>query len=344
MKRILLIYCIVLFISACNKNKGNNPVFISSTPTEQSHGILYLPESVGLNVFYDICASDSFVCCLDFHNDTILKVFSNVQPPLQIGYSMKGQGPDELLFPFFIQNLFQLKNEKIKLFDLNSWSIKELSSDANSCSKLKIDTAIPLPIIPAVKDFNETDSCIYGIDVDMQHGLFFIYNKNEQKIKTIDYPYKDKNLSNKYSPKLIPYLFENHLIVNESADMVCVGMVNINTLYFFDLIGNLKKEIVIGDEIMFPEADSKYLDFPSAKKHIVSMTGNKDFVYCLYNNFIGVTNYSKIFKFDWKGNLISIIQTDINLEKISVTPNNGYIYGIRMSEEGGSDIIRFKVD
>ena len=35
------------------------------------------------------------------------------------------------------------------------------------------------------------------------------------------------------------------------------------------------------------------------------------------------------------------MQTDMKLEKISVNPTNKYIYGIKMSEEGGSDIFKF---
>lgn len=337
---ILFICCIVFLVTACSRKAENKSVYVSDTPTEQKHGDLFLSESSGLNVFYDISASDSSVYCLDFHNDTILKVFSAEDCPALVGFSMKGQGPDDLLFPFFLQNAFQHKN-KLKLVDVNTWSAKEAYPNANhSPSRIKFDLTISLPIMPAIKDYNETDSCIYGLDVDMQQGLFFIYNKNEQKILTIDYPYRDRTLPYNYSSEVLPYLFENHLLVNGSCDAICVSMINLNCLYFYDLAGNLKKEIVIGDKKEYPEPDSKSLDFPNAKKYFVSMTGNNEFVYCLCNSDM-VT--SKIFKFDWEGNLISVIQTDKKLEKISVNPTNKYIYGISMSEEGGSDVYRFDV-
>ena len=116
-------------------------------------------------------------------------------------------------------------------------------------------------------------------------------------------------------------------------------MINVNALYLFDLTGILKKELIVGDKITYPEPDPQYLDFPNAKKYFVSMTGTNDFLYCLYNADASV--FSSVFKFDWEGNLLSVMQTDMKLEKISVNPTNKYIYGIKMSEEGGSDIFKF---
>lgn len=342
MERRLLIYCVALFISACSGNIDNKRISISDVPTEQICGTLYLSEEASLNVFYDICATDSFVYCLDFYNDTILKVFPSAESPSLTGYCMRGQGPNDLLFPFFMRTSFQSTNNRIKLIDLNAWSVKEVNLCNNrNLSKVEIDTILSLPIIPAIKDYNETDSCIYGIDADMQHGLFFIYNKNSQEIATVDYCYDDKEITNKYSSKVLPYLFENHLVVNGNAGMICVGMLNINSLYFFDLTGELKKELVIGNKMIYPEPDSQYLDFPNTKKYFVSMTGTSDFLYCLYN--ANASGLSSVFKFDWEGNLLSVMQTDMKLEKISVNPTDKYIYGIKMSEEGGSDIFRFDI-
>ncbi len=58
---------------------------------------------------------------------------------------MKGQGPNDLLFPFFMRNSFQSRNNKIKLVDLNSWSVKEINPfNNNSLSRINIDTVLPL--------------------------------------------------------------------------------------------------------------------------------------------------------------------------------------------------------
>lgn len=337
MKGRLLILSIVLFASACSENADNKRLFVSDVPTEQIRGNLYLPENTSLNVFYDICATDSFIYCLDFYNDTILKVYSTITFPSLIGYCIKGQGPNDLQFPFFMRNSFQSTDHTVKLVDMNAWSIKEIKlRNSTDLSRIDFDTISPLSMIPATKDYNETDSLIYGTDVDMQHGMFFIYNKNSKEMTTVDY-YDDKGIADKYLSNVSPYLFENHLIVNEKEGVVCAGMININSLCFFDLSGGLKKEVIIGQKMMYPEPDSNYLDFPNAKKCFVSMAGTDDYLYCLYNAF----GLSRIFKFDWKGKLISVMQTEMKLEKISVNPTDEYIYAIKMSDEGGSDIIRY---
>lgn len=48
MKRRWLIYCIVLFISACSENVENKKIFISDVPTEKIRGTLYLSENASL--------------------------------------------------------------------------------------------------------------------------------------------------------------------------------------------------------------------------------------------------------------------------------------------------------
>ena len=50
-----------MFISACSENVENKKIFISDVPSEKIRGTLYLSENASLIVFYDICASDSFV-------------------------------------------------------------------------------------------------------------------------------------------------------------------------------------------------------------------------------------------------------------------------------------------
>lgn len=331
---------LIAFMCSCTQKESEITVYLSDVPTCLSKGELYLSENTGLNVFYDVRVADSLFYCLDFHNDTILKVFSSTPNPKLVGYSMKGEGPNDLLFPFFARTVASINNE-IELVELNTWSTKHINTNKNlSLSRITIDENRPLPILPAIRDYNPTDSCIYGIDVDMKHGLFFIYNKQNQQTSTIEYCH---DLANVYPSKVIPYLLEDHLLVNEKEKSICVGMVNINCLYFFDLAGKLKKEIVIGQELEYPEADPQLLDFPNVNKYITSLTGTVDYLYCLYNWFSDSSGQSKIFQFNWEGELFSVIQTDMKLEKISADPNGNYILGVNTTKEGGTDLFKFNI-
>lgn len=50
-------------------------------------------------------------------------------------------------------------------------------------------------------------------------------------------------------------------MVNQDAKAACMGLLNLNSLCFYDLKGNLMKEIVIGKELKSPEYDPEFLDF-----------------------------------------------------------------------------------
>lgn len=83
--------------------------------------------------------------------------------------------------------------------------------------------------MPVVRDYNETDSCVYGIDVDMQHGLFFIYDKHTAQVKTVDY---HRDIKSGYPEGHLSYLYESCLMVNQDAKAACTGLLNLNSLCF----------------------------------------------------------------------------------------------------------------
>ena len=77
-------------------------MYIPDTCTDTLQYEIYLPEEEGLNIFYDLCVTDSFCAFLDTRNDTLLKIFTATIPPALVGLGMKGEGPDDFLFPFFV--------------------------------------------------------------------------------------------------------------------------------------------------------------------------------------------------------------------------------------------------
>lgn len=336
---LLLICCIY----SCSQKNNEKVSYISADVTSEIKGKLYLSEDIGLNTFYDISASDSLLYCLDFHNDTILKIFAEngrTQQPELTGYSIKGEGPDDLLFPFFAYHIPQA-GIPTKLIELNAWGMKELGkAQSHSLHRVSFDTAYSLPPIPVIKNYNETDSSIIGFDIDMQHGLFFIYNKKKGYAQTIQYPH---TLSEKYPKTSISSLLENQLLVNQKENRIAVGMLNMNILYLFDLEGDLQKEIVIGEHAEYPEVDTQYLDFPQSNKYFISFTGTENFLYGLYNGFSESSGHSRILKFTWDGELIATMQTNMKLEKIIVRPDNSCIFGIKTTEEGGTDLFKFNL-
>ena len=342
MKNIYVILIGILALNACN-SVDERFIHISSNPVSFLHKELFLCENDGMNVFYDICAKDSQLYCLDFFNDTILRVFSNDSSSRLMHYALKGNGPDDLLLPVF-DVASSLENDKVKMLDVNLWRIKEV--DTNSGNKkrlLKMDSSYLLPAIPAVREFSVTENNLYGIDVDMKHGAFFIYDRNNGSLKVAEYCLDVNDYSSKYSNAVIPFLLDGILAVNEKENSICYAMKNLNVISFYDTKGELKKSIVVGEQVFFPSSNSEFLDFPDSPKYITSMSGTKDDLFCLYQGFVGNIGKSRILQFDWDGKLKDVIQLDVKLEKISVTPNGKYIYGTMMTEEGGTDVVRFNL-
>ena len=105
---------------SCGSEQEKLTVYIPDTCTDTLQYEIYLPEEEGLNIFYDLCVTDSFCAFLDTRNDTLLKIFTATIPPALVGLGMKGEGPDDFLFPFFVychlvKRFFHLRLKKFYL-------------------------------------------------------------------------------------------------------------------------------------------------------------------------------------------------------------------------------------
>ena len=278
MVKLLLICLATIVMISCGSEQEKLTVYIPDTCTDTLQYEIYLPEEEGLNIFYDLCVTDSFCAFLDTRNDTLLKIFTATIPPALVGLGMKGEGPDDFLFPFFEKSIGREGKGKLSFIELNSWNKKIVaihSAASPAPVAVSVVEAQQLPEMPVVRDYNETDSCVYGIDVDMQHGLFFIYDKHTARVKTVDY---HRDIRSGYPEGHLSYLYESCLMVNQDAKAACMGLLNLNSLCFYDLKGNLMKEIVIGKELKSPEYDPEFLDFPNAPKYFISLCGTPNYL------------------------------------------------------------------
>ena len=158
---------------SCGSEQEKLTVYIPDTCTDTLQYEIYLPEEEGLNIFYDLCVTDSFCAFLDTRNDTLLKIFTATIPPALVGLGMKGEGPDDFLFPFFEKSIGREGKGELSFIELNSWNKKTVaihSAASPAPVAVSVVEAQQLPEMPVVRDYNETDSCVYGIDVDRYVG------------------------------------------------------------------------------------------------------------------------------------------------------------------------------
>ena len=343
MKTKLFIVCsfICLLMYACSPAKQTHEVcFVADNATDSVAWEQFLSESGTLNVFYNICVDDSFLYCLDFHNDSILKVYPLVSAPSVVGCAMRGQGPDDLIFPLFTREIVQ-DDKPVRMVDVNAWRMKELKTVPAVLGRVSL-RGTALPIVPMMEDYAETDSCIYGTDIDAKNGAFFMYDKMECKVKNIGFSKEVSELAQGYFGESIPFLLSGHLLLHPEVGL-CRAMKNANSLFFYSLQGELLKEVVIGKERNWPKGDGKEcLDFSDEEKYALSVTGTENFLCVLYHGYSlrASGQCSKILMFDWDGNLMKIVQTDRDVSQIAIAPNGKYIYGLAETEDGGTDVVR----
>lgn len=101
MVKLLLICLAAIVMISCGSEQEKLTVYISDTCTDTLQHEIFLSEEEGLNIFYDLCVTDSFCAFLDARNDTLLKIFTVTVPPAFVGLGMKGEGPDDFSFSFF---------------------------------------------------------------------------------------------------------------------------------------------------------------------------------------------------------------------------------------------------
>lgn len=78
-----------------------------------------------------------------------------------------------------------------------------------------------------------------------------------------------------------------------------MGLLNLNFFCFYDLKGNLMKEIVIGKELKFLEYDFEFFDFLNVFKYFIFFCGIFNYFYVFYNGFLGILGKLKIMVFIW---------------------------------------------
>lgn len=331
-----------LLIGACSSEKAGHEVkYISDALTDSVRTELFLSEDNGLGMYYDICADDSFLYCADLKNDSILKVYPQITNPTIAGYATKGQGPEDVIFPFFTRETRQ-PGKRVKLVDIYGGSIKEVKSGLSKQPARIQFNSTKLPAIAMPEHFAETDSCIYATAVDDKGFMFYIYNKNNQKATNIEYWEDKEELVKKYSEEAVPFLLTGTICLNEERGLICRCMQFINCLYFYDLQGNLLKEVVIGKERKMPkEGKPENLGFPGNNQYSHYVTGTNSHLYILYSGEEDSYSSDKVLILDWDGNTQRMIQTDKEIARIAVTPDERYIYATVGTEEGGTDVVRF---
>jgi hypothetical protein len=332
-KFILLISFLTIIIS-CDNNQNKNIYFISDKSEYMIEHIV-AAEQDSINMFSDFAIIDSFVIIAYSQSDTLLRVYEKLDFSKCLFAGLNGRGPKDIIYPVFANK--SVDYDTVIIYEISTHRIKKMQIDENNkFSDFKAEFLSG--IIPRMLEFNMTKTYIIGEDISC--NKIFIYKKDNKNIKFIDYfpesdiEYDDFNLN---------ILYACSLVVNEDKDCICSGLLNINCINFFNLQGDLKKTIIVGDQLFFPKADPHIMDFPGEKKYFDHVCGTTEYIYCLFRNqtFDDIADYVSIFIFNWEGEHITTIKTNGNIRRIAVDKDNKYMLGIK---EICSDIVKIPLE
>lgn len=334
MKKLITLLLLLQNIACTNTSQE----YIKINPEAQTiQTELIISDKAAPRMYYDIAVIDSCMAVSNFHSDSLLQIRPLNNPEQYLRCFYQGNGPYEYSMPFALGTV-RSEYDRLSFFDIQSRKLVTLKIDSGINMKEKI-----MPdSLPACHDLNETSQLYYGVDVDMVHRLFFICDKTNGRVqKSIEY---FPDIQDGYDEFSLPMLYMCSLCVNENSHSVITAMLNMNLIHFYDLEGNRKKSILIGDQLQLPEKGSKSLDFHESNKYFRQICGNEQYVYALYSGKRLEEGASDIFVFDWDGEIKKRYHTDRPLEKLAVTKSDKYLVGIALNEEGGTDIVKIPLE
>lgn len=333
--RYILYYSLLFINLSCNNIQDPYTREISLKNTEIIKGNILF--SLNANHFsYDLKITDSYYILLDLENDTVMNAYKKgyYKSPVHSWTKTSGTSKKNLCSPIFMKNITNNPDKDIiQIIDKEIYEKKiQLFSDSVTTQEIPLKRGVSL----------ETDYYRIGDE---------LYSTTTQR-KGIS-PYYFFHADSGYywvdpSPSVFNYLqkqkraYSCRLCINEQARTTVVAYRFINIIDFYDLRGNNKKTILVGDSII-PPIISEKIDVAKSMKHFIHISGTSKYIYCLYDGTSDFSANSIILILDWNGKQKAILQADRNLRTIAIDQSNQILLGISSRKDGGEDILEYKL-
>jgi hypothetical protein len=324
MKKIFGIIILIFAIAACNNKQNKNTYSISEEHEYEVKSDIVFPtvDKDSLNNFYDLAIIDSFVIVGNIFGDTLVNVYKNLDFSNCLIKILHGNGPKEFIEKHVFFNK-AIGYDTITFLEHNARRIKKMHINENNTID-NFEAEFINEQIPDLVEFNITEKYIFGLNID--DGRMFVYNRETNKIIRSDYYPK---ASREYDNSELTFLYGYRLAINKYNETICGALPFLNCIVFFDFELNPKKTIIVGDKLYFPKPDYQHT-FYQEKYYFLDVCGTTDYVYCLYK---GATTQKiipemKIFVFNWDGELVTTIQTNSNICRITADKENKYLLAL----------------
>ena len=330
---VLLKLIICLFWAACSSSPVDEVIIENNVLRPTAH-----PIKAEESLFVDrIGVFDMLLVVINRKTEPIFYVYDNRSFAFKGYFGKIGHGPDDFLFPFFVNNA-KFEGGILELFDVNAASFKKvpLNQMLDKAANGVISEKMPSQLIgsPNLTRIGRND--MVG-NFDNGKGLFFMYKGDDDTMKWIEFPAILLQPKDDFT-----VMNMNRIAIHTQTHKVVSAMGYYNLLFLYNESGVLEKTVQVGDVERRPiiMGDFQF----SEDTYICSreVVATDEYVYVLMQN-IKETDFgkndnppSRILVFDWNLNYQKTYELPHYSMTFALDESQGRIIYTTLDEEGGT--------
>lgn len=258
----------------------------------------------------DIAIHNGCLCVAMAKADTCLYIYDKVTGDFLKCMGVLGEGPEDVIYPEFVENNFELDGNRLMMYDSNCRKQFYLNNEMELEGFTSINS-----LYANMNCVNMSDYYAVGQPLKGETALFQIINRQTGDVKYVDlYPQLDQSVSEELKNNL-SYVYSPNILCNFKKNRIMLAM------YFFD---SMQCYDLTGRQINTYSFDKQY----DASSSIKGMKNGQDYMgysqcYATKDNCYfrlvlndGRTHNIKenlIVKTDWDGNVVDVIDLGVLL-------------------------------
>jgi hypothetical protein len=271
--------------------------------------------------------TDSFLLFLDYESDTVIQAYrkNDLSTLHQFGLRKDYTNPK-----FTKSDTCKQDNNSVMIIDNGLYVKKLFVRPDRQGEALAFETA-PLSRRHEIlnsSSYNLTSTDIIAVPVSNNANKLFYFFSSGNYDWVEPKPVLQEDIST------IPNIYLNSLCVNEQRRTIVSAYRFLNLIQFYDLEGNLKTSVTIGDPVALPEIDynRKEVDILHTVKYNIDIYATSNYIYCLYNGDSAYSVPSTILVFTWNGKHVKTLRFNRSLQKIAVDKSDTCLFAIATRE------------
>lgn len=346
MKATALSFLMAIVVSCCQNRTNINSIFKSEKKIQ--HTAVELANSEFLSMVFKLELTGNDLIVFDYDIEKYFSIININDNSLYARFGNIGQGPNELLVSPI--QLAVLNDSIMTVFNFNQNSLFYINYKDDFLPKKKLE-------------FDRSDMVIAVIPISSQRyialgafeeGRYLLLDENGKKLSfNFDYP-STKDRAELPTPMHKFLAFQGTLmrkpsgssfffVCNDSEVFEIIEVDDEDKLEkVFSYHGEIKHYVPGGDGYNKVSVATKR----ESKKFFVDVTCSDNYIYVLYSNkVIGddsvIANRSNnVLVFNWKGNPITSLLLDIEVDHIAIDENDSYLYAYSKKTE---QLVKFEL-